>query len=218
MRTRHISPLAGLLVLVVINPAPAEIIDRIAVSVGNQVITEDQINEEIRVTALLNRAQVDLSSAEKKKAAERLIEQVLMKRDMDFTHYPLPEISDSDESLKNIESEYAKDGEFQKALQDYGITEDDLRRHLWWQLTVLRFIDYRFRPAIQLPEADIKRYYEQEAAKLREQGVKEIPSFEDSREKIEQTMTQQRIDQALDRWLGDTRTQVEIRYRAGAFQ
>ena len=54
----------------------SEIIDRIAVSVGNQVITSDQITDEIRVTALLNHKNIDLSGDERKKAAERLIEQV----------------------------------------------------------------------------------------------------------------------------------------------
>ena len=218
MRTGDSLRLASLVLLVGLNSALAEIIDRVAVSVGNQVITEDQINEEIRVTAFLNHEKADLSSAEKKKAAERLIEQALMKRDMDFTHYPLPQMSDADESLKNLEAQYPRSGEWQASLQNYRITEDDLRRHLWWQLTVLRFIDYRFRPGVQLPDADVKTYYEQEAAKLREQGAKEIPSFEDARGKIEQILTQQRIDQALDQWLGDTRTQVEIRYRPGAFQ
>ena len=217
-RLHDLLRLAGALLLIAVHPAPAEIIDRIAVSVGNQVITEDQISEELRVTAFLNRQRVDASPAEKKKAAERLVEQALIKRDIDLSHYPLPEVSQTDSPLQNIASQYPSQAEFQKALQDYGITADELQRHLWWQLTVLSFIDYRFRPGVQLPDADIKNYYEQEAAKWREQGLKEIPTFEDTRGKIEQILTQQRIDQALDRWLGDTRTQVEIRYRPGAFE
>ena len=196
----------------------AEIIDRVAVSVGNQVITEDQINEELRVTAFLNHDKVDTSPAEKKKAAERLVEQALIKRDIDLSHYALPQTSDAEQSLRSIASQYPSEAEFQKALQAYGITAEDLRRHLWWQLTVLSFIDYRFRPGIQLPESDLRNFYEQEAAKWREQGLKEVPSFEDARGKIEQVLTQQRIDQAVDRWIGDTRTQVEIRYRPGAFE
>ncbi len=41
-------------ILCLLLTAQAEIIDRIAVTVGNQVITELQIDEELRVTALLN--------------------------------------------------------------------------------------------------------------------------------------------------------------------
>ena len=56
-------------------PCTAAIIDRIAITVANQVITESQIDDEIRVTAFLNREPLDLSAAAKKQAAGRLIEQ-----------------------------------------------------------------------------------------------------------------------------------------------
>src|SRR5712692_9962753 len=45
-----------------------------------------------------------------------------------------------------------------------------------------------------------------EAAKLEKQGVKPAPSFEDSRDKIEQILTEQRVDQAA--W--STRCSVRI--------
>ncbi len=68
----------------------AEIIDRIVITVGNQVITQSQVDDEIRVTAFLNHEKVDLSAAARKQAASRLIEQALIKREMDLSRYPLP--------------------------------------------------------------------------------------------------------------------------------
>src|SRR5437899_3021245 len=53
-------------------------IDRIAVSVGNQVITESELITDLRVTAFLDRRPVDLSSAAKRKSADRLVDQVLI--------------------------------------------------------------------------------------------------------------------------------------------
>jgi len=199
-------------------PAGAEIIDRIAVSVGTQVITEGQIREEIRVTAFLNHRKPELGAAAKRSAGERLIEQTLIRREIEFSRFPLPGMPEADQSLQSVESEYGGESQFEQALQDSGITEQDLRRHLWWQLAVLRFIDARFAPGVQVSDADVKAYYEQQLLKWREQGVEPLPSVEDSRAKIEQVLTQQRVDQALDRWLGDTRTQVEIHYHPGAFE
>ena len=40
----------------------------------------------------------------------------------------------------------------------------------------------------------------------------------DVRASIEQNLTEQRIDQELDRWLADTRTQVAIRFHDEALQ
>jgi hypothetical protein len=203
---------AALLLSTVCCLLPGEIIDRIAISVGNQVITEGQVEEEIRLTAFLNHEKPDFSVAERKKAAGRLIEQALIKRDMDLSRYPLPAPSEVEASLRDIQATYAPDLLYRQKLQEYGITEEALERRLLWQLTLLRFIDYRFRPAIQIPDADVKTYYDQQLAEWKQQGIQSIPTMEDSRAKIEEILTQQRIDQALDSWMAETRRQVAINY------
>jgi hypothetical protein len=195
-----------------------EIIDRIAISVGNQVITESQIDEEIRVTALLNHDPLDVSPPARKAAAARLIEQALVRREMDFSRYPLPALSDADMSLRSLVSMYPNDEQYQKELRNYGITEDDLKRRLWWQLTLLRFVDFRFRPGIQVADSDLQAYYQQQLSEWKQKGVQPIPSLEDSRDRIAEILTQQRIDQALDRWMVDTRAQVVISYRDEALR
>jgi hypothetical protein len=201
-----------LISLVFVSLAPAEIIDRIVITVANQVITQSQVDEEIRVTAFLNRDKLDLSADAKKEAANRLIEQALIKREMDLSRYPLPQLSDTGESLRTLKAMYPSEAEFQDALQSYGITPDELSRRLWWQLTLLRFIDYRFRPGIQIPAADVQAYYRQQVSEWEQKGTKPIPTLEESRDQIEEILTQKRIDKALDQWIKDTRSQVTITY------
>ena len=203
---------AGLLLAAFCCLVQAEIIDRIAISVGNQVITAAQVEEELRLTAFLNHDKPDLAVAERKKAAARLIEQALIKRDMDLSRYPLPEPSEAEASLRDVKLSYAPESLYQQKLREYGITEEALLRRLLWQLTLLRFIDYRFRPAIQIPDADVKSFYDQELAQWKQQDIQSIPTLEDSRAKIEEILTQQRIDQALDTWMTETRKQVTINY------
>lgn len=195
-----------------------EIIDKIAISVGNQVITESQIDEDIRLTAFLNEEKPNLEESSRKQAAGRLIEQTLVRREMEFSHYPAPSLSDAAQSLATLKARYKTDADYQQALDSYGITEDGLRRRLWWQATFLRFIDYRFRPGIQIPDSDVQAYYQQQLDKWKQQGVQPIPKIDDVRSSIEHTLTEQRIDQAVDRWLADTRTQVNIRFRDEALQ
>ncbi len=190
----------------------AEIIDRIVITVANQVITQSQVDEEIRVTAFLNREKVDLSADARKQAAGRLIEQALIKREMDLSRYPLPELGDTGESLESLKAMYPSETAFQDALHSYAITADELTRRLWWQLTLLRFIDYRFRPGIQIPAADVQAYYRQQVSEWEQKGTKPIPTLEDSRDQIEEILTQKRIDQALEQWIKDTRSQVTINY------
>jgi hypothetical protein len=196
----------------------AEIIDRIVITVANQVITQSQIDDEIRVTAFLNRDQADLSPAARKEAAARLVEQALIKREMDLSHYPLPEPGDAGEPLKTLKAMYSTESDFQNALQASAITVDELTRRLWWQLTLLRFIDYRFRPGIQVPAADVQAYYRQQVSEWEQKGTRPIPTFQESRDQIEEILTQQRIDQALEQWIKDTKSQVTITYLDPALQ
>ncbi len=202
-----------LLLSACLGPLSAEIIDRIAITVGNQVITESQINEEIRITAFLNREKLDINAGARKQAATRLIEQALVKREMDLSRFPLPDLSDAGAALEGVKATYANEAEYAAALESYGISEDDLTRRLLWQFTLLRFIDYRFRPGIQIPDADVQTYYRQQVSSWEQKGVQPIPSLEDSRDQIEEILTQKRIDQALDQWMADTRKQVPVMYR-----
>jgi peptidyl-prolyl cis-trans isomerase SurA len=211
-------PIFCLIPLVCLVSLSADIIDRIAISAGNQVITESQIDEEVRVTQFLNVEKLDLSAGEKKKAAGRLIEQALVKREMELSRYPLPPLSDADKQLEMLKAGYASEAQFQDALRTDGITEDALRHRLWWQLTLLRFVEFRFRPGIQIQDSDVQEYYKQQVAKWRNERLKSIPSFEEERVQIEEILTQQHVDEAMDRWLSEVRMQVSIRYRDESLQ
>ncbi len=205
-----------LLLAVCLSPLSAEIIDRIAITAGNQVITESQIDEEIRVTAFLNREKLDVSADSRKQAASRLIEQALVKREMELSHYPLPQAGDAGAALAGIKATYPNVADFALALDSHGISEADLTRRLLWQFTLLRFIDYRFRPGIQIPDADVQTYYRQQVSGWEQQGIKPIPSLEDSRAQIEEILTQKLIDQALDQWLASARKQAAVSYHDAA--
>lgn len=189
-----------------------EVIDRIAITVGNQVITESQIGEELRVTAFLNHVPLDLSLASRRQAAARLIEQALVRREMELSLYPAPSSDDANTSLKALQAMYPSVEQYEKELKDYGLTEDSLKRHLLWQLTLLRFVDFRFRPGIQIPDSDVQAYYQQQRSEWQKKGIQPAPSLEEARSQIEEILTQRGIDQALDRWMMDAQTQVMIRY------
>lgn len=190
----------------------SEIVDRIAISVGKQVITESQIDEDVRLTAFLNGEKLNLDLAERKKAAGRLIDQALIRHEMELSRYPMPALSDADKSLAGIRARYQSDNQYRQALETYGLDENALRRRLLWQATFLQFIEFRFRPGIAISDAEVQAYYQQQLAKWRQDGVQPVPSLEDVRGSIEQTLTEQRIDRELEQWLAGARTQVAIRY------
>jgi hypothetical protein len=200
--------------------AHAEIIDRIAVSVGNSVITAGDVNREIRVTAFLNGLKPDFSPAAKRATAERLVEQNLIRRELELTRFTMPEDSATvTQFLEFRKTQFPGDEEFQRALQDAGITEQDLKDELQWQGMLLAFVAVRFRPGVKVTEQDLKDYFEKvvrPAAQAAHPG--EPVLLEDYRDKVEETLTGKRADQEMDAWLRETRKRMDIVFHEEAFR
>ena len=99
------------------------------------------------------------------------------------------------------------------------IVEPDLRRYLLEQLTALRFIDYRFRPGVQVLPAEVRDYYEKRfLAQSRAAGVAHDPPFEEVAERIEKILTEEKVDRMLDAWMKDARSRTRIVFRAAVFE
>ena len=192
--------------------AHAEIIDRLAITVGRQVITELQLDEELRVSALLNQKPVDRSTSARRAAANRLIEQLLVRRDMELSRYPLPEPKDVDTYLQKVEEQLGGPSQFQQLLSRYDLSEDTLRAHLALQLITLRFVEYRFKPEVAVSDADVNAYYRREISDWSAQHTGLHPALSQVKESIRQTLTEERTDQALDAWLNEARRQARIVY------
>jgi len=194
------------------------ILDRIAVTVGKQVITEGEVARDLRVAAFLDQKPADLSGAEKRKAADRLVDQLLIQQEIAFSRIPLPVEEDAARMLAQVKSQYGSDAEYQAGLVRYHITEAEAVEHLLTGVRALRFTDLRFRPEIDISEDDLRDFYNQLSEEGRKRGDTNIPTFEASRADVEKFAIGQRITIALDRWLGAQRTQTQILYRDQVFQ
>jgi len=97
------------------------IIDRIAVVVGSQVITESEVILEVRLTAFFNSQPLDLSTAQRKAAAERLVDQQLIRNEMQVGGYPMPTETEGDAALRKFrEDNYSSLAAFRASLRGPG--------------------------------------------------------------------------------------------------
>jgi hypothetical protein len=198
--------------------AAGENLDRIAVTVGSHVIPESEVILALRVAAFIDGTTPDLSGAQKRKAADRLVDQYLVLTDAAATHAPLPSPADVEPVHAPIKARYASEGEYRAALERAGITEPQLKAHLLAGLQMLRYTDLRFRGEVQISDEDLRDFYNTLAAESRQKSSAPPPDFEASREQVEKLVTDQRVMQALDRWLGTTRNENQILYRDAAFR
>jgi hypothetical protein len=174
------------------------VIDRVAVVVGNQVITDTEVRTELRLTQFFNGQPVDLSAAARRQAAERLVDQHLIKGEMQIGGYKAPSGSEADTLLRQFRQQnYPSDAAYHAVLQKYGLTEEDVKRHLLWQVAALRFAEQRFRmasPPQPVQSADRLVDRSQPAAAREEE------------------------EDEMDAWLKQARSGTRIQFKKDAFQ
>jgi peptidyl-prolyl cis-trans isomerase SurA len=200
--------------------AQAEVIDRIAVSVGNRVVTTSDVDREIRVVAFQQRLPAVFDAATRRTTADRMVEQKLIRRELESGSFPLPAPADVEPTeIEFRKQNFPSDDAFRQALAQAGITEQDFLDELLWQRTLLVFIDVRFRPGVQVSEQDIQDYFQrvvEPAATTAHPG--EAVDLEDYRDRIEETLAGQRVDKLVDTWLREARQRTEVIFHPEAFQ
>jgi len=182
------------------------VLDRIAVVAADRAIKDSDIQREIRVVSFLNKDKPDFSAAGRKDAAQRLIDQTLIRRDIELARYSVADPKEVEKLYQQVRSRYGSPEAFQAALRQAGITDEELQRALTWQVTVLRFIEQRFRSATSVSDKDARQYYEQHRAAF--QNV----TFAQARPRIENVLRGNEVNQAFEAWLEQSRSNTKIRY------
>jgi len=135
------------LFLVMVGAAHAAVLDRVAVTIGKDVVTESEVMEEIRLTDFQNQSPLDVSPKARLAAAERMVDQDLIRGEMKLESFAPPSagVTGVDQTLREFrQAHFRTHALYLASLKKYGITEDQLKRYLVWQLAALRFTDQRF--------------------------------------------------------------------------
>jgi hypothetical protein len=194
--------------------APVEL-DRIAVVVNHDLIKASDINRDLLATQMLNGDPPNLSPAARKKDAAHLIDQIFIREEIRAGDYPAASEEDADKELtKLIADRYKTQANFAAALKRYQLTEADLREQFRWQLTVLRFIDARFRPAVLITDDQANKYYAQHLAALKKQNPK--GSEDDLKTDARDILTSEAVNKLLFEWLDQHRHDAKVRYLDGS--
>jgi peptidyl-prolyl cis-trans isomerase SurA len=194
--------------------APVEL-DRISVVVNSDLIKASDIDRDLLATQLLNGDPPNLSLASRKKDTAHLIDQVFIREEISAGAYPIASDEDADKELTQlIADRYKTKAEFAAALKRYQLTEADLREQFRWQITVLRFIDARFRPAVLITDDQVDKYYTQHLSALKKQNPK--GTEDDLKSDARDALTSEAVNKLLFEWLDQHRHDAKVRYLDGS--
>jgi hypothetical protein len=195
----------------------AEIVDRISVIVDGHVIKHSDIIREIRLTDLLNHETPVLDLGEQKKAVARLIDQALIRKELQAGLYSSPDPAEVEALLQQLKQSLGSDAAYQRALASYGVSDADVRKHLTWQFSVLRFINARFATGTQISDAEVRAYYQQHLPDFRRAGKPKL-DLESLRPDIEQAINGERVNRQFFAWLDESEKNTPVVYNEEALK
>ncbi len=200
--------------------ARGEVIDRIAVVIGRQAITESSVLLEIRVTSFLNGEDVDPSAANRRKTAERMVDQALIRSEMVLSQYPMPDSATVQTLLADFKKQhYSSEEQYRQSLATHQASEEEVLEHLRKQIATMQFIDIRFRPGIQLLETELRDYYEKRfVPEWQEKNGDPAPAFNSVRGKIEQVLTEEHVNRAVENWIQEAHSRTRVEFKEEAFR
>jgi hypothetical protein len=87
------------------------------------------------------------------------------------------------------------------------LPEADLRRLVRRQAAILKYVEFRFRPQVQVADAAVRDAYE------RQYGSRaDAPSLETVAPEIRRQLADRELDARIEAWIKDLRAAAEIRY------
>lgn len=191
----------------------AEIIDRVVGSAGLDVVTLSEARRYLEYQSVFQNKELDLSRQAYRDAVDQLLNQTLIRREIEISRYVPPAMAEAEARLNEWLVDPERGVRIRKQLATFGITEDDLRKRLLWYITVLRFTDYRFSPGVQVRDQEIEEYYKSKYLpdfRRRSPGAPE-PTLEETWSAIQRILVAEKTTQVTNEWLNTVRAQAKVR-------
>jgi hypothetical protein len=87
------------------------------------------------------------------------------------------------------------------------VSEVELRRLMHRQLSILKYVEFRFRPQLRVSDEEVRHAWEEEQA-----GRPAGPAFEDEQDAIRARLERRALDERVEAWVKELRARADVRY------
>src|SRR6202167_6833196 len=140
-----------------------QVIDRIVARVNGSIILQSELDDALSYEDLLNGKPFNQFASEERRAVlERLIDQELLHEQLkssEFPHVTEAEAASQVAGARKLYPEAATDEGWQALLAKFDLRETDLVSHVQMQIDLMRLVDARLRPAVQIDSKSVEAYY-----------------------------------------------------------
>ena len=194
--------------------ARAEVIDRIVATVNGHIILQSDWDEALCYEALLNgRGLSTFTDDERRAVLDRLIDQELLGEQMKsalFQHATEAEAAARVADARKRYPEAATTEGWQSVLGRFELSEKNLVAHVQQEIDLMRLVEARLRPAVQIDSKTIEAYYREKfVPQLKQNGAGAV-ALADVSGKIRELLTEEKVSELLVSWLQTLRSEGKV--------
>jgi peptidyl-prolyl cis-trans isomerase SurA len=197
----------------------AEVIDRIIATVNGHIILQSDWDEALCYESLLNGRPLNQFTDDDRRAVlDRLIDQELLGEQMTSAFFRHASEEEAAARLAEARKQYpeaATPQGWQAVLARFELSEKNLLAHVQQQIDLMRLVDARLRPAVQIDSKTIEAYYREKfVPQLKPSGAGETPTGEtptaEVAAKIRELLTEEKVNQLMVSWLQSLRAESKV--------
>ena len=186
------------------------VVDRIVARIEDDIITLSEVRELGRYQQLIE----GRAGSDDRLLAE-LIDQWIVNSEATAARFPRPIEAEVNRELDGLEKQFASPEAYRARLRELGLSAA-VRRIVERQLYLVRYLDYKFRPAAQVDAEAIEKYYREQLTPQLTAAGQTVPPLESVEDEIRELLTERQIGERTSRWLDETRSRLKIELPAQA--
>lgn len=191
-----------------------DVIDRIVATVNGHIILQSDWDEALCYEALLSgRTLEEFGEEDRRAVLDRLIDQELLGEQMKSALFQHASDAETEATIADARKKYPEgstDEGWQAVLARFGLTEKEVVERVREQIDLMRLVDARLRPTVQIDSKSIEAYYREKfVPQIRQAGAHDVP-LEQVSGKIRELLTDEKVNELMVSWLQSLRSESNV--------
>lgn len=189
------------------------IVDRVVSNVNGNVVLQSDWEEEVALEAFENgRAPDSFTTTERNAALDRLIDQELLREQVRPSQpAPADQVAARIAEVRKLQPDCSTDEGWRRTLQRYGLTQSALEKRLSDQIQLMRLVEDRLRPSIQIDQQAVETYYHDRLVPDLKRAGNAAKPLTEVYGQIKTLLAEQKMNELLSDWLASLRSGSDIR-------
>jgi hypothetical protein len=209
---KHCGLAMALCLALAISSEAGQIVDRVVTSVNGHVVLQSDWEQEVAFEAFSNARDPDsFTSAERNAALDRLIDRELLREQLRPSQpAPAEQVAARVAEVRKLYPECATDEVWRAKLRRYGLAQGSLERRLGDEIQLMKLVEDRLRPSIQIDQQAVETYYNDRLLPDMKRAGNRATPLPEVFGQIKDLLAERKMNELLSAWLASLRSGSDI--------